>query len=589
MTSIPVENFKLAFIYALNCVQNKRAHLNKINVFPISDNDTGTNLSITTQNLLQASEEFNNYHEFFLTLSNRVFTKARGNSGMLLSIWIEGISNHCPAKKNITPSLLWQLFKHGYDFLLEEVNDIAKGSFITVIGDLCTYLVDNNQYDALTKISRDNLIKKIEVLVANTANENPVLVKHNFVDAGALGFSYLLHGLLDYLVDSDKILPNETNDFMSQNNHHSQSTSTPPNYRYCTEAILSFDHENKEKAKEIISKHGDCDLFLTKRSALRFHVHCNHPDSLFHELSQFSKISSPKIEDMLRQYQAASGNHKIALISDSSVDLSDDLLESFYVHRIPASIMQGDNEWVDGCGIDSERLYRNLKGFKQYPTTATPALGKIQQTFEYLLQHYQHLLVISVSAKLSGTYNAIAKVAGKNKKIHLINSQKNSGAQGLLVTYAGKLIKKGYPIEQIVEKVLETRHQLNIFVSVKNFDAMIRSGRVSPLKGAIAKLINIKPLISLSESGKGIVVTKAMSIKKSREKLIRLVSKKHQQKPVTNYNLMHVSAKEEALKVAKQLERILLKPPQFIKSVTPSIGLHAGIGAIAVAIHQGDN
>jgi hypothetical protein len=82
------------------------------------------------------------------------------------------------------------------------------------------------------------------------------------------------------------------------------------------------------------------------------------------------------------------------------------------------------------------------------------------------------------------------------------------------------------------------------------------------------------------------VVSKSLSIKRSRKKLIQLIKDKHKESPIEQYTLMHVEAKDEAIMISKQLEHFLKKPPLFIKTVSPAIGLHAGIGAIAIAIHQ---
>jgi hypothetical protein len=586
MTYIHIDHFKQAFTLAIACLQQKEMELNDINVFPISDNDTGTNLSLSLNDLVQQQESFEHYASFFSTLSNRVFMQARGNSGMLFSIWLEGMAKKAPAKDTIPTSTLWEIIHQGCQFLYSEVKDIAKGSFVTVIREFSEHLLKERQNTALTEISVEEILQHLEGLVNKTSKENPILMQHHVVDAGALGFAYFMRGLLTSLVNKANKTIDDFKPPPTEQHHHTHSLKTPPNYRYCTEAILGLDKKDEDRAKKLISSYGDCDLFLSKTSVMRFHLHCDHPAQLFKALADFSTITSPKIEDMLRQYQASNTVKKIALITDTSADLSEALLEQYQIHRIPATIIQGKNEWLDGDGLDPTLLYKDLEKLKPYPTTATPTLGRIKILFDFLKQHYNELLVITVSSKLSGTFNAIDQVSKNDKHIHLIDSKKNSGAHGLLVTYAGTLIEENKPIDEIKKQVESMREKMNIFVSVANFKAMVRSGRMSPLKGMLAKITQIKPLISLSQSGKGIVVSKSLSIKRSRKKLIQLIKDKHKESPIEQYTLMHVEAKDEAIMISKQLEHFLKKPPLFIKTVSPAIGLHAGIGAIAIAIHQ---
>ena len=160
----------------------------------------------------------------------------------------------------------------------------------------------------------------------------------------------------------------------------------------------------------------------------------------------------------------------------------------------------------------------------------------------------------------------------------------NSAAQGLLVLSAAEAAEAGMSAEEIVRLVETEREKIKIFVAVSTFRYMIRSGRVSPLKGFIASALNLKPIVSLDSEGKGVAFGKAFSRRALQKKVVRLVGELHREKIVRRYVVVHAAASRRAESFAGLLEEAIGFPPHYIMEISTVVGLHAGVGAVAVAL-----
>ncbi len=209
---------------------------------------------------------------------------------------------------------------------------------------------------------------------------------------------------------------------------------------------------------------------------------------------------------------------------------------------------------------------------------------------DFLVSHYEKVLVLTVSGSISGTYQAIQREAEKynekGEKVAVIDTLKNSGAQGLLVLKAAEAIQKGKSFEEVKTLVKNLIPQTHIFVSVATFEYMVRGGRVSPMKGKLAKWLNLKPIVSLDEKGKGIAFAKAFSRKANTRKILEIVSGLHREKPVQDYCIVHGDASDQAEEYREKLVKIIGKEPMYITGISPIVALSSGKEAVAVSLVQ---
>lgn len=591
-TTIKLALFETRLIEAAHAVIDNESNINKINYFPVSDKDTGTNMATTLEMLIADYTSSRTFDECLDKVSEIVFDNARGNSGILLSIWMSGMNKLPLMKDEITPREFLRMFESANGALRKHLGDFMPG---TMVSFLQAFVADLERAfeESISDIEErlEWVRHQLKQHLHQTMEDNPALKPHGVVDSGALGMYFFTSTLISHLADGETSIDVKAHHELSneallqqheahQTHHHAE----PPTSRYCTEAKLVIDDANLDEAKRIITSHGDCDLFLKRGKKLRFHVHCNHPQKLFGELMEIAEVKAPKVEDMLRQYQASTHQKKIALLADTSADLSEELLEKYHIHLIPLSILMGNHEALDVLGIEASALYKNINDRGLKATTATPKMGYVKRILEFLKATHDEVLVITLSSNMSGTYDVVSKLSEGDEKIRVFDSKTTAGALGWLVAKAGELIEAGEPMDSIYLKLLQYRDNPSIYAAVDSLASMVASGRVSALKGRIAQAVHMKPIISISDEGRGIIYDKSFSRQASHKKLLNIVKAKNKKNPIKQYSVLHVNEDKLAANFAKELEAMLKMPPKFIKPISTVIGLHIGQGALVVAV-----
>jgi DegV family protein with EDD domain len=256
---------------------------------------------------------------------------------------------------------------------------------------------------------------------------------------------------------------------------------------------------------------------------------------------------------------------------------------------LPININFGENHYLDKITIQPEQFYTLLKENKDYPKSSQVNEKSFTNLYSHLVSHYDSVIAIHLSDKLSGTFSSSQKAARTismefNKQISVINSKNISGALGLVILKAAKAIETGYSHNQIVEMSEKWIKDARIFVSVKNIKYLIRGGRLSATKGLIARILNINPIVSFDESGKAIVFDKAFNQKANMEKVMGHIRKINQEKIIWNYIVMHANNPEAAQWYSEEMEALTRKTPASVVNISPVIGANAGIGAASVAL-----
>jgi DegV family protein with EDD domain len=256
---------------------------------------------------------------------------------------------------------------------------------------------------------------------------------------------------------------------------------------------------------------------------------------------------------------------------------------------LPININFGDNHYLDKVTIRPEQFYTLLKENKDYPKSSQVNEKSFTNLYSHLASHYDSIIAVHLSDKLSGTFNSSQKAALAiskefNKPISVINSRNLSGALGLIILRAAQAIELGFSHDQIVEMSEKWVKNTRIFVSVRDIKYLIRGGRLSAAKGLISRILNINPIVSIDESGKAIVFDKAFNQKVNMEKVMGHVRKLMQEKTVWNYIVLHANNYEAAQWYSEKMENLTNKKPVSFVNISPIIGANAGIGAAAVAL-----
>ena len=279
---------------------------------------------------------------------------------------------------------------------------------------------------------------------------------------------------------------------------------------------------------------------------------------------------------------------KIALVTDSTCDLPQELMDHYQIHSLPINISFGDNHYLDKITIQPEQFYTMLDQSPVFPKTAQINESSFTRLYSQLITHYDSVIAVHLTSQFSGTFNNSRKAAAAisqefGKPVTVINSRNLSGALGLIILRIAKSIEEGNTHEQIMDLVEKWIKDSRIFVSVRTMKYMVRGGRVSPFKGLIARMLNINPIISMDEDGKAKVFGKAYSQKSNMEKVINHIREITQDRPVWNYIVLHAGNPDAATWYATSMKRLTGMDPIASVNISPVIGANAGVGTASVA------
>jgi DegV family protein with EDD domain len=578
------------FIAGARKVIEHQVELNKINVFPVNDGDTGTNLASTIRAVVDSLHPHRSYKVTADLIAETTLINARGNSGIIFAQFLYGMSTETGNFKTITIKQFAESIKNSVRYIYEAVANPVEGTMLTVIKDWANYIYENRNmitdFNQLFISSFDVLNKS---LIA-TKSKLAVLTRANVVDAGARGFVFFVEGIIEFITNrnlKDLIqLRAETSLFEKIE----ESIPEIVDFRYCTEALLKNSPIDYKSLLSILDKYGNSIVIAGSDKIKRLHLHTNNPAELFSELRSKGTLAFQKADDMIRQSQVVYNRKwRIALVTDSTCDLSQDIIDNYQINMLPININFGENHYLDKVTILPEQFYALLKENKDYPKSSQVNEKSFTNLYSHLASHYDSIIAIHLSEKLSGTFNSSQKAARAiskefNKPISVINSKNLSGALGLVVLKTAQAIEAGFSHDQVVNMAENWTNHLRIFVSVKSMKYLVRGGRVSAVKGLIARILNINPIVSIDESGKAIVFDKSFNQKANMEKVMSYITKICQEKTIWNYIVLHANNTDAAQWYSERMETLTDKKPVSVVNISPIIGANAGIGAASVAL-----
>lgn len=278
------------------------------------------------------------------------------------------------------------------------------------------------------------------------------------------------------------------------------------------------------------------------------------------------------------------------IITDSSANLTEEMIEQYDIDIIPLVFKIGEEEfhsYVKGEKTDIKQFYDRMRQ-GEVITTSLISMEKCQKVFESNLKEGKDILYISFSSALSGTYNAAIMVA-KNlekdypeRKIYVVDSLSASMGEGLLVYHCTEQKRSGKSIDEVKDWLIENRLQLCHWFTVDDLFHLKRGGRISGTAALVGTVLGVKPVLHVDDEGKLVPASKVRSRKKS---LIALVDE--MEKTCINPTeqivfISHGDCIDDALYVEKLVRERLNVKDVMINYVDPVIGAHSGPGTIAL-------
>ena len=298
--------FRRLIINAAASIEINKQALNDLNVFPVPDGDTGTNMSMTINaaaNDLRKTED-PTLEQAANTAASSMLRGARGNSGVILSLLFRGISKKLKGS-TVCDGVLWaQALQEGVDAAYKAVMKPAEGTILTVARLAAAKALQAAEENNYFEYVHQAAIEEAKVALANTINQNPVLKKAGVVDAGGKGWLVALEAMLLALRGEDIVVPENLSAGESKEQaSFADFDDEEITFTYCTEFIISRENDNDpEKLRDFLSSLGDSLVLVDDDEIIKVHVHTNDPGKALHEAIDYGSFVTVKIENMRLQH-----------------------------------------------------------------------------------------------------------------------------------------------------------------------------------------------------------------------------------------------------------------------------------------------
>ncbi len=304
-----------AIISAANNLSNNKKAVDDLNVFPVPDGDTGTNMSMTIANSVKEIEDLEGATAAQVAKANAsaLLRGARGNSGVITSLLFRGFQKGIGDSETVTAENLAAAFKEGVDAAYKAVMKPTEGTILTVARIASEYANDSFQNGADALGVFEAALEGAKEALAGTPEQLPILKKAGVVDAGGQGFVFILEGMYSVfkngvIVEAQNVDPIAQQSEASEGFSAAGSVETDINFNYCTEFIINRSAEATKQPAELrsyLETIGDCVLVVEDDEIIKVHVHSDHPGKALEEGILYGQLVKLKIENMSDQHERA--------------------------------------------------------------------------------------------------------------------------------------------------------------------------------------------------------------------------------------------------------------------------------------------
>ena len=364
-----------SLLAAADWVAAGRDEINRINIFPVPDGDTGTNFSLTLRAVADALRALGDASlpDTARTMARAAVLGARGNSGMMLAHFLLGFAESLGDRPTATTGDIAAGLRQGANRLYESLDDPREGTILTVARDAAAAAeraaADTGDVGEFMR----RLLAEGEEALARTPDLMAALKEAGVVDAGGKGFVRMLEGVVRY-IEGDPILALDGGD------GHDASAATMPaatvevaaerDFQYCTEVLVRGEHlPAANEVRAAMHTFGGSVVVATTADILKIHVHTDAPEAVFSYATRWGRVETTKADDMRAQHRrlAHPERRPVAVVTDSSADLADSVLDRHRIALVPLQVVFGDETFRDRVELRPEEFYRRLAAARELP------------------------------------------------------------------------------------------------------------------------------------------------------------------------------------------------------------------------------
>jgi uncharacterized protein len=579
-----------SLLAAADWVAAGRDELNRINVFPVPDGDTGTNFTLT---LRAVADALRGLGEATLPETGRVMARAgvlgaRGNSGMMLAHFLLGFTEAIGERPTASASEIALAFGRGADRLYESLDEPREGTILTLARDTAQAAAAAAAESDDIAVCMHRTLREAEASLARTPELMAVLKEAGVVDAGGKGFVRMLEGVVR-LINGDPVLPAVQTDGAAEVVPAAHiEVATERDFQFCTEVLVRGDQlPPANEVRAALHRFGGSVVVAVMADILKIHVHTDTPEAVFTYAAKWGQVETTKADDMRAQHRRLGHAERrpVAIVSDSSADLADPLLDRHRIALVPLQVVFGERTFRDRVELRPEEFYRRLRAATDLPTTSQPTPADFVQVFRDARGEADEVIGVLLGSRLSGTFASaqVALRAAGLTGVHLVDSRSASLGVGMLALRAAELAESGWPAAEIVAEIERVRGRCGMLLTVDRFDNLVRGGRISRGKAWIGGMLDVKPILALDEAGSVVVVDRVRGREQTIPRVLALLERRLSPRPqVIRFGVAHVEAPETAERVRTALLAAYRPRDCFVTLATGVLATHAGLGAWAI-------
>lgn len=391
---------------AANKLELQSEYVNSLNVFPVPDGDTGTNMSMTFRAAVKEIEGMDNKNigEVSKKLAKGALMGARGNSGVILSQILRGISKGLEGKEEADASEFANALLEGSKSAYKAVMRPTEGTILTIVrtaGEVAVALKEDNITELMREVCRES-----KIMLDKTPEMLPALKKAKVVDSGGMGLLIILQGMQEALENGLKVTtgtPQAVKSSVAKAQRSETMSEEDIKFGYCTEFIILGDSNHAEEFKSNVINKGDSLVVVGYEDVIKVHIHTNNPGKVLEEAVKFGELSKIKIDNMREEHrEMLEGMYEEAAETEESVAAGEFKKYAF----ISVAMGEGMKNIFKDLGVDYV-----IEGGQ----TMNPSTQDMLEAIEKL--NAEHIFILPNNKNIIMAANQAAEISDKDIRV----------------------------------------------------------------------------------------------------------------------------------------------------------------------------
>ena len=576
MEDLTQKQLQKMILFSCERIERDKEEINKINVFPVPDQDTGSNLSGTLNGVKEAlnKKNFSNFKELGEACLEGALMAAQGNTGIIYTGYLVGFFDEIKENSKMNTLDLALSFEKGFKRAKDSIQNPQKGTILDVMSAFSVEFSKESEKSKDIVKNFEKALKKAHKALLNTTEQMPLLKKAGVVDAGGLGFLMILETYYDTLVENDMSFFKKPRKKLIVTKRLVQVLTN----RYEVVALMREISVNEEEMRKKLESLGDCLDIIVVKDRVKIHIHTDDPYIVRDIIKTFGEEEAMRIEDMAREVIGEESviRNKIGIVVDEISGLNEKNIQYYKIESVPYKVNWNGIDKLQGDSIAEKLKIAKKEGFGFSPEVFLIDPTFFKEAFEKQLQTFKAVLCITSSNTYFNTYEIAKKgremMARGKEKVFVFDSQSIGAGQALVILKAIDLINEQKSIEIVLEELKKLR--------IKNI-GVINSPFIKKDFEKIKKIIAKKRYVLVS-ANKEFVPKETLK----KEECVDKIVKRMKNDLKRNKKSLAVIIHNENLTKAKELKD-KLKPlntlVSFINYVDPVMGLKIGYKGIMVA------